>query len=118
MMKFWLLVCGMCLLSASVLAEEPRFFSQLTDIPVMPGLYELADQAVVFDKPEGRIVTVMAVSETENVNDINAFYNTALPQLGWTRVRDGVFARQDETLLVGVEAENALSVVKLMVSPR
>lgn len=103
-------------------AEEPRFFSELSDIPLMPGLFELAEDAVVFDKPEGRIVESAAVSETENMNEIREFYDSALPQLGWVRVPApegaAAYIRQDEALRLRLETRQGVNVVKLMVSPR
>lgn len=110
------------MVSLPAMAEEPRFFSELNDIPLMPGLYELAGDTVVFDKPEGRIVESSAVTETENVNKIKAFYDSALPQLGWERVAspdgDSAFIRQDEALRLRLESREGVNVVKLMVSPR
>lgn len=121
-MRFWLLTAFFLVLAAPLRAEEPRFFSELNDIPLMPGLYELADEAMVFDKPEGRIVTSAAASETENINEIKAFYDSALPQLGWVRQEGAngalAYARQGETLTLRVEQENAVNTLKLMVSPR
>ncbi len=103
-------------------AQEPRFFSELNDIPLMPGLYELAEDTVVFDKPEGRIIESAAASETETINKIKAFYDSALPQLGWVRVAapDGgaAYIRQDEALRLRLETREGVNVVKLMVSPR
>jgi hypothetical protein len=108
--------------SGPVLAEDPRFFSELSDIPLMPGLFELTDETVVFDKPEGRIVETAAASETENMNKIKAFYDSALPQLGWARAPlaagAGDYIRQDEALSLRVESRGGLNVLKLMVSPR
>lgn len=107
---------------AGAQAQEPRFFSELNDIPLMPGLYELAEDTVVFDKPEGRIIESAAASETETINKINEFYDSALPQLGWIRVAapDGgaAYIRQDEALRLRLETREGVNVVKLMVSPR
>lgn len=121
-MRFWLLTALFLVLAAPLRAEEPRFFSELNDIPLMPGLYELTEDAMVFDKPEGRIVTSAAASETENINEIKAFYDSVLPQLGWVRqgVVDGAqaYVRQGETLTLRVARENAVNTLKLMVSPQ
>ena len=100
------------------LAETPRFFTELSDIPLMPGLYELTDKAMVFDKPEGRIVESAAVSETENAIQIRAFYNSALPQLGWVRQGDDSYIRGDEVLRLGTDSGPVLTVLKITVFPR
>lgn len=104
-------------------AENSRFLSALSDIPLMPGLYELAEETVIFDKPEGRIVESSAASETKNINEIKDFYDSALPQLGWTRGTpslegDLVYFRQDETLRLRIGVRSGVNVIEFMVFPR
>lgn len=112
------LLAVLIMLSTAALAAEPRFFRELNDIPLMPGLYELAQSAVIFDKPEGRIVEAAAVSETENINKIKAFYDSVLPQLGWVSAGGNVYTRAGESLKITVEVQGGLNTVRLMVSPR
>ncbi len=99
------------------MAEESRFFSELNDVPLMPGLYELTEKTVVFDKPEGRIVESFAVSEAENASQIKGFYDSILPQLGWVRQGDS-YSRGEEILRLSVDSGPALNVLKITVSPR
>lgn len=105
-------------------AEEPRFFSALNDIPLMPGLYELTEDAVVFDKPEGRIVESAAVSETQETGKIRNFYAETLPQLGWQPVPPAknaktvdTYRKQGETLTVRTETRHELKIVRFSLSP-
>ena len=105
------------LASTAAMAGESRFFSELNDIPLMPGLYELIEKTIVFDKPEGRIVESSAVSETENANKIKEFYDSILPQLGWAPQGDS-YIRQDEILRLSVDSGSSVSVLKITVSPR
>jgi hypothetical protein len=103
--------------SAAAMAGESRFFTELSDIPLMPGLYELTGKTVVFDKPEGRIVESSAVSETENANQIKGFYDSILPPLGWVRQGDS-YVRRDETLRLSLDSGPAFTVLKITVFPR
>lgn len=114
----FLLLILLILAAAPAGASEQLFFSDLSDIPLMQGLYEVTDKAVIFDKPEGRIVEAVAVSESENVSNIKAFYDSALPQLGWVREAEGLFVRPGEGLRVVCGAEGKLSTVRLTVFPR
>ncbi|MGZ9107243.1 MAG: hypothetical protein ACXW4B_00275 [Micavibrio sp.] len=104
-----------------VFAAESRFFSALNDIPLMPGLYELTEETVVFDKPEGRIVESSAVSETEKAPEIRAFYGSVLPELGWNAQSgaEGVdsYLRQGEKLSLTLEARGQLNIVHFSLSP-
>ncbi len=116
------------LVPTPVFAEESKFFSALNDVPLMPGLYELTDETVVFDKPEGRIVESSAVSETQNVNKIKGFYAQTLPQLGWQRqavpqnagkaaIGADSYVREGETLTLKTETRHQLNIVRFSLSP-
>jgi len=105
----------------AALAAETRFFSELNDIPVMPGLYELSDETVVFDKPEGRIVQSSAVAEKLQAAEIVNFYLDILPRLGWVRQHGGPgaasFTRQGEKLVLLLELRAGLNIVHFNLSP-
>lgn len=102
-------------------AAESRFFSALNDIPLMPGLYELTEETVVFDQPEGRIVESSAVSETEKAPEIRAFYGSVLPQLGWNAQKTAggadSYLRQGEKLTLSLEARDRLNIVHFSLAP-
>lgn len=112
--------------SVLVFAQEPNasklhattFFHTLNDVPVMPGLRELPDESINFDKPEGRIMAATAVSETLRSDAIRTFYGQTLPQLGWQAQADGSFLRDQERLKLIIEASEGVSVVHLQVEPR
>jgi hypothetical protein len=99
-------------------AEETRFFSLLSDIPLMPELYEVTKDSMSFDKPEGRIVEAVAASETQNINQIRAFYESTLPQLGWTAKGPYSYVREGETLSLRLESRGTLNIVHLSLSPK
>ncbi len=97
--------------AASVYAQKEampdiRYFSILPDVPVMDGFTETEDQALVFDKPGGRIGEVQAVSTIHTPGDAFAYYRAVLPQFGWTfleggpRKGYGTFVRENEKLIL------------------
>lgn len=71
-----------------------EFVPGTDDVPLMPGL--VAADPVVFDKPEGRIVTVTARGKVTRAV-VRGFYDKTLPALGWHREGDG-WRREGETL--------------------
>ena len=78
------------------------------DIPLAPGLSEAETGALIFDKPEGRIVSIEALAATPSA-DIFAFYRLSLPNLGWQNkpelsVRNSeTFHREGEALTIKYE---------------
>lgn len=110
-------------------AEEPRFFTEMNDIPLMPGLYELTGETMVFDKPEGRIIESSAVGESAvspiNASQIKAFYAASLPQLGWISAPEQAgrgwtdsYVRESEILRFRVDSKDSLNILRMQVSPR
>lgn len=108
---------GLFSLAGAGLAAESRFFSEMNDVPIMAGLYELPDETVVFDKAEGRIVESAAASETENANQIKGFYDATLPQLGWQRLGPESYARDGEKLTLRLESRGNVQVLRLTLTP-
>ena len=81
-------------------AQDVGYVAEIPDLPLMPGLRELSDAGVVFDKPSGRIVEAYAQGEVTR-QAVLAFYGQSLPQLGWRPSGDG-YTREGETLLIEV----------------
>ena len=79
--------CGLILLSlvgavalgGSLLKAEDAgaYFTGIDDLPVMPGLVELVDAGVVFDKPSGRIVEAFAAGDV-SAEEVFEFYRQVL----------------------------------------
>ncbi|WP_435641028.1 hypothetical protein [Micavibrio aeruginosavorus] len=99
-----IVMVAIVMLSAGAQAADQRFFSNISDLPLMPGLYELPDAAVVFDKEEGRIVESAAAGEGVHHTQVIDFYTKTLPQLGWAVVSSapaagmGLYQRDGEML--------------------
>ena len=108
----------LCLILAiNAMAQDARFFSALPDVPIAPGLTELTDQGVSFDKPEGRIVESVALIQSGGENDLRAFYDNALPQLGWRKASALSFTREHESLRLTFESAKDQKFMRFSVTP-
>jgi len=83
--------------------ETPQFFMGLNDIPLMPGLEELVDRSLVFEKPGGRIGESTAISDSNSFDSVQTFYAKTLPQLGWRIINGESFVRDNEKLTISIE---------------
>ncbi|NCT40251.1 MAG: hypothetical protein GW778_01120 [Alphaproteobacteria bacterium] len=113
-----MLVCGSYIASAS--AQD--FFNSVPDIPLMDGLVEIEDQALSFDKPEGRIV-IGAASIGADIDDsqLLSYYQRALPQFGWRAVSTSSYVRNDETLDISITEREASAgsdrIMEIIITP-
>ncbi len=73
------------------------FVSGIEDLPLMPGLAEVDETAMVFDTPGGRIVEALASGPVSR-DQVVSFYAATLPQLGWSAAGETLFRRESETL--------------------
>ncbi len=92
------------------------FLKGLDDLPLTPGLREIKDAGVVFDKPEGRIVEAFAEGDL-SVAKVRSFYATTLPQLGWRAEGAGRYRREGEVLNIGIRAAGKGLTVRFFLSP-
>lgn len=103
--------------SVSLVQAADHYFEALYDVPVMKGLEEVKGEAVLFDKPDGRIASVMAVSKDITPAAVNAFYAGSLPQLGWQKTAENQYVRDKERLTLEVSSKPPLTVVHFTLSP-
>ena len=101
--------------------QAAQYFMMIQDLPLMPGLVELADQALVFDKPEGRILESAALSQGPSMDEVQEFYRASLPALGW-RVSSHadlglVYIRDHELLQIRFDRRETSLFVRFMISP-
>ena len=104
------------LLTAAGLRAE-GFLSSASDLPLMPGLSEVLDAGVIFDKPDGRIVEAYAVGPVAS-SAVERFYGETLPQLGWQRAGGLTFEREGERLEIGLGGRDGSLTVRFHVTPR
>ena len=101
---------------------ETAFVAGLEDLPLMPGLAEVAGTATVFDAPQGRIVETFAAGAV-SADDIKAFYGQTLPQLGWTASAGSgagpvEFRREGERLVLEITPGAKTTVVRFTLAPQ
>jgi hypothetical protein len=92
------------------------FFSNIEDLPVMPGLAEMPGSAVTFDKPEGRLAEVAAAGAVTK-DAVLTFYARTLLQLGWRETAAGRFAREGERLTLAFGQKGGRLTVRFSLSP-
>ena len=92
------------------------FLTAVEDMPLMPGLIEVADAGTVFETGKGRIVEAWAEGNV-TMPAVIAFYDATLPQLGWKRLGDGSFRRDGETLRIDRIDGGAQTTVRFTVTP-
>ncbi len=92
------------------------FFNGLPDLPVMPGLAEDPAAAVIFDKPEGRIVRAVARGRLSR-KAVLQYYARALPHLGWKEIRPGRFRRESEVLVLTISGTGRDLTVRISLAP-
>lgn len=94
-------------LAAPTAAQETTFLQDLVDVPLMPGFVEVRDDALYFDKAEGRIAATGALGPASPA-EARAFYDTVLPQLGWRPGSGGAFVREGERLEIEIVQVSSL----------
>tara|TARA_R110002110_G_scaffold33636_8_gene115287 strand:+ start:278 stop:646 length:369 start_codon:yes stop_codon:yes gene_type:complete len=97
-------------------AENDRFLSVIEDMPLMPGLVEVADAGTVFETARGRIVEAWAEGDAA-MSAITDFYDATLPQLGWTRLAASSYRREGETLTIEQIRGGAPTTVRFTLTP-
>ena len=97
-------------------ARAQAFVSAYDDMPLRSGLREIPDSGLSFDTPGGRIVEAYARGPVQPAAVIH-FYATTLPQLGWTKVSESHYKRDDETLKLEIQADGRDAVVHFIFAP-
>ena len=108
------------LAGAPAAAEPARFVTGLEDLPLMPGLNPVANAAMSFDTPQGRIVEAFAAGAV-SPGAVQTFYAQTLPQLGWRAQDQTTWMREGEVLrleiIEGAGAEAQALTIRFALSP-
>ena len=97
------------------------FLSVVEDLPLMEGLTEVKGSALIFSTQQGRIVEVSAKSksgETIGRENVLAFYQHTLPQLGWVPAQVLNWVREDERLGLTVTVNGGKLMVQFSLTPK
>lgn len=98
-------------------ASADGYVDGIEDLPLMPGLESVPAASVAFDALVGRIVVAFAEGKLA-MEDVRAFYDATLPQLGWDRLEADRWARADEELNLDAVIERGGLVVRFELVPR
>ncbi len=102
-----LLVAASVLWPAHGLRADPAaFVSVIEDLPLMAGLIEDPEAAVVFETASGRIAETVA-SGTGDPQEAAEYYATTLPQLGWHLESRTRYRREGEVLSIEITADDS-----------
>ena len=96
------------------------FLSVVEDLPLMDGLAEVEGSAMIFSTLQGRIVEVSATSISGNMigkENVLAFYEHTLPQLGWAPAEALNWIRENERLGLTVTVNGGKLIVKFSLTP-
>jgi hypothetical protein len=98
--------------------QSAHFFKSFEDIPLAPGIVEMTEETISFDKPEGRIIESVARIEDTDENSLIRFYDSALPQLGWKKMAaPQTYLRENEILKVEFEAQQGQKFLRITLTP-
>jgi hypothetical protein len=106
MNKFLLTAAVVGAFVADAAIAETRFLAALDDMPLAPGLTETPGAAFAFEGREGRILAARA-SGAADAEAVRAYYDAALPSLGWAKSEGEAlsFQRGRERLTVALDAK-------------
>jgi hypothetical protein len=110
------LVLAVLLSLVAPLASAEEFVAGTEDVPLMPGLKLVAGSALVFDKPEGRIVEARAQGALSRAK-VQTFYGASLPQLGWKKISADRWQRDAERLTLDFRGQDGHLTVSFTLSP-
>jgi hypothetical protein len=97
--------------------QGSAYVAGIPDLPLMPGLKELPDSGLVFDKPGGRIVDALAQGSM-TPQSVITFYDQTLPQLGWQREGRGTYLREGERLEIDLGRDARSTTVHFRLFPQ
>ena len=83
------------------------YSSIMDDLPLMPGMREMPETLVIFDKPEGRIASARVESIIPKVN-VTAYYTETLPALGWYPENPQIYVRDNQILTIRFDTPTSI----------
>ncbi len=83
----------------------------------MQGMYERLDESMIFDKPSGRFVELIAAAPSLKRADVLKFYGDALPALGWTKKTLQEYVLEGETIKINTQQLDSVLYVTFTLTP-
>ena len=93
-----------------------KFINGLEDIPLYKKMEFVEESLILFDKIDGRYVSVEINGDYEE-EEVIEFYKMILPNLGWRETKPLIFKRNNETLEIICKREKGKIFVKFNIFP-
>ncbi|MEZ5757769.1 MAG: hypothetical protein R3D86_06080 [Emcibacteraceae bacterium] len=102
----------LCSIAFQLNAQQNSDEAMLSDlaIPLMEGLVENQDEALLFDSPQGRIINAVASGAIEG-KKIYDYYAMVLPSLGWNVDKRNKCDEKAELCLSAIRDKESLSLM-------
>jgi len=116
--KILIFMCALAMNFSAYAQDVTTYLQHIPDVPLLPQMVELEDEALVFDKAEGRVVESAVYTDKIDENQALGFYKKVLPELGWQAVETQRFLRNDEQLIVKWEKVQGGGIIRFWLSPK
>ena len=93
-----------------------KFINGLEDIPIYKKMEYVEDSLILFDKIDGRYVSVEITGDYDE-EKVLKFYKKILPNLGWKEKKPLIFKRNNETLEIISKKEEGQVYIKFNIFP-
>ncbi len=117
-----IIVVIMLMLPLSLPAQAEPVLGHISGFPVYPGLSEVEDAGLIFDKAEGRVIEAQLRGEGD-ADEARVFYQVALQQTGWRRVmipcggNHLVYVREGELLEMAIAEVGGVLEIGVYLAP-
>ena len=93
-----------------------KFINGLEDIPLYKKMEYVEDSLILFDKIDGRYVSV-EITGDYGEDEVIDFYKSILPNLGWKEKKSLIFKRNNEILEIISKKEKEKISIKFNIFP-
>ena len=100
----------------SFISQALKFINGLEDIPMYKKMEYVEDSLILFDKIDGRYVSVEIAGDYDE-SKVLKFYKKILPNLGWKEKKPLIFTRNSETLEIISKKEKDQVYIKFNIFP-
>ena len=100
----------------SFTSQALKFINGLEDIPMYKKMEYVEDSLILFDKIDGRYVSVEITGDYDE-GKVLKFYKKILPNLGWKEKKPLIFTRNSETLEIISKKEKDQVYIKFNIFP-
>ena len=97
--------------------SEEKFVNGLEDVPLYENMVNNIDSLVLFDSSEGRVVSTEVFGNVK-IKDVQDFYKSILPNLGWVKNESNYFSRGNETLEIRFSTKDNITIVEFNLTPK